>query len=167
MLYQPNHIILHWISAGLVLWLVYTGLAYSFDWAGDWAITAHQITGQILIGVIVLRLMARAQTSPQPGHDADRPTWQKTLSRAVHLGLYAVLIAFVITGYVSASALREPALIAPVSQGFARSDMGETLLEVHFALKWALLGFLALHIAGAAKQMLTSTPSNMIMLKRT
>ena len=108
--------------------------------------------GQVLIAVLMLRLVWKTQ---QRRSEADptihHPAWERGLARITHIGLYGTMIAFVITGYVAASGETDNALLAPVSLGFARSDTGETLLEYHYMLKWVLLGFVGLHIAGALK----------------
>ncbi len=71
-----------------------------------------------------------------------------------HLGLYTALITMTVTGYVAASALGQTALALPVSQSFARSDIGEALLLTHLALKWVLLALVGLHLAGVLKHAL-------------
>ncbi|MEO0916599.1 MAG: cytochrome b/b6 domain-containing protein, partial [Pseudomonadota bacterium] len=65
--------------------------------------------------------------------------------------LYAALIALVLTGYVAASALGDTRLLFPIDRTFARSDIGETLLDAHFSLKWVLLALLTLHLGAALK----------------
>lgn len=156
----------HWLTAILVLALVGSGLAFTYEIAGAGreTIIAHQIVGQMLIALLVFRIAARlARKTPEikTAHAA----WERALAGSVHLALYGALIGFVVTGYVSASAMRTNALVAPVDIGFARSDLGEAFLELHFALKWALLGLLGLHIAGALKHQIIdrdSTLSNML-----
>ena len=151
--YSSQQIALHWVTFALVLIMAGTGLAYSYEWADSGAMTAHQVAGQLLIVVLILRLVTRARTgAPTPLE--THTSAERRLAHIVHFGLYAVLIAFVVTGYVAASAETRNALVAPVGLGFARSDTGEALLETHYALKWALLALFALHIAGALKHTL-------------
>ncbi|MEL6170043.1 MAG: cytochrome b/b6 domain-containing protein [Pseudomonadota bacterium] len=147
--YSTHQVIYHWITVALILGLVGSGLAYSFELANAGAIRAHQIMGQVLILVIVLRLVARLRRPPSEpeGHEA----WELRLAVVTHWALYALILVFLVTGYVSASALRDPALLAPVGLAFARSDTGEILLEMHYAAKWALLALVGMHIAGAVK----------------
>lgn len=147
MAYSRTQRVYHWISAALILLMAGTGLAYTYELAGDGAMRMHQFAGQVLIGVIVLRIVARLRR----GGPVPRNGWQGMLAQGVHLLLYATMIAFVVTGYVSASAETDNVLLAPVSLGFARSDTGELLLEIHYLLKWALLALLSLHVAGALK----------------
>lgn len=147
--YSLSQKALHWITAVLVLCLVLTGLAYLYEWADEGVIDWHQIAGQILIIVVVFRIIARLRR--RVPHNPAHARWERGLAAGVHLLLYALLIAFVVTGYVSASALKDNALLLPVDIGFARSDLGEQFLEAHYALKWALLAVLGLHLAGVVK----------------
>lgn len=139
----------HWISAALVLGMLATGMMYFWEINAKQAITAHQYMGQILILVLIWRLAVKLGAAKRD--HKSHAAWERALAGGVQIALYGVLIAFVITGYVSASALRESALLLPVDFAFARSAAGEQFLQTHYALKWALLGLLALHIAGALK----------------
>ena len=153
MKYSNAQVAYHWISFVLILVMLGSGLSYSYDLVGDGGMRVHQIAGQVLIVVLVIRIATRlGRTTPDVG-DAH-PAWERFLAGAVQLALYAVLIAFVITGYVSASAESSNALIAPVSLTFALSDTGEQFLELHYTLKWVLLGLIGLHVAGALKHLI-------------
>jgi len=139
----------HWISALLILGMATTGMMYFWEISGQTAITVHQIMGQALIVVLIWRLWAKFKSN-RPDH-AGHAVWERVLASAVQIALYGALFAFVITGYVSASALRETSLLFPVDFAFARSSVGEQFLNTHYTMKWVLLGLLALHIAGAVK----------------
>lgn len=150
MKYSFVQIGLHWASALLVLAMAGGGLAYSYDLVGNDVLIGHQIAGQILIVLLTVRIAVRIfrkQTVVESSH----PLWERRLASTIHLLLYICLIAFVASGYVSASALTNNALLFPVDLAFARSDMGETILEIHYRLKWVLLALFALHLAGAMK----------------
>jgi len=162
--YSPTQMALHWATFALILIMVSTGLAYSYELADSGAMTLHQLAGQTLIVVLVLRLITRLRRGAPPAPTAHA-RWERTLASTVHIGLYLVMIAFVATGYVAASGETDNALIAPLSLAFARSDLGESLLETHYALKWALITLFTLHLAGALKHALLdrdSTLSRMI-----
>ena len=153
MKYAKTHIAFHWITALMIVFMAASGLAYSYDIIDKPALAAHQIAGQVLIlllvGRIVARLLIRTASSETTHHRVERAAAVLT-----HIGLYLCLIAFSVTGYVSASALSSSALLFPVDIGFARSETGERLLEAHFMLKWVLLGLLSLHLAGVIKHVL-------------
>lgn len=148
MKYLTAQVTYHWVSFALILFMAGSGMAYSLELADKSALTGHQVAGQVLIVVIVLRIMSRAT---HKNAAADVPTWEHRLAQVTHLALYLVMIAYVVSGYVSASGLNTPALLAPVDIGFARSDMGERFLDAHYQLKWVLLALVSLHIFGALK----------------
>lgn len=150
MTYSRSQILYHWLTAALVLLMAGTGMAYFYELGGDAVMRVHQIAGQLLIVVLTLRLVTRFGSGAPPAN-LEHPKWERLLATLVHIGLYLAMIAFVITGYVSASAETDNLLLLPVELGFARSDAGERFLETHYALKWALLALFALHFAGALK----------------
>lgn len=159
MTYSTAQITFHWLTVLLLLVLIGSGLAYSYEWAGREALQAHQIAGQALIVILGFRLIARF--SHHVPHAEGHAVWERTLASGVHVALYLCLIAFVVTGYVSASALTNNMLSFPVSRSFARSDTGEILLEIHYLLKWVLLGLFTLHFAGALKHMIIDRDGTM------
>ncbi|MEO0637277.1 MAG: cytochrome b/b6 domain-containing protein [Pseudomonadota bacterium] len=148
--YSRIQIILHWAVAVLVLAMAAGGLAYSFDLADKSILRGHQSAGQILIVLLALRIAIRLKRGAPPA-PAEHAVWERRLASTVHGLLYLCLIVFVASGYVSASALSDNLLLFPVDLGFARSDTGEIILEVHYRLKWVLLALFALHFAGAMK----------------
>ncbi|MCG3268236.1 cytochrome b [Yoonia sp. I 8.24] len=152
MKYSRAQIVYHWLTALLILAMVLTGLAFRFDWTGAWVIRAHQVIGQSLILVLGLRIASRVMHRAH--HPSAHKLWERITSHATHAALYLCMIALVVTGYVSASGLNTPYLLWPVDQTFARSDMGETLLDWHYSLKWMLLALVTLHILGALKHLL-------------
>ena len=153
MKYTTTQIVLHWLTVLLIVAMVATGLAYRFDLADKLAITAHQVIGQGLIVVLLLRLELRLTKKQGPDRNSHA-LWERALAASVHWGLYLTMTLFVVTGYVSASALGENALMFPVDLVFARSDFGEQLLEMHYMLKWVLLALFSLHLAAVVKHMI-------------
>lgn len=143
----------HWLSFFLIMLMLGTGLGYSYDVFGDGAMRVHQISGQILIVILVIRIATRLGRRT-PDVPNTHPAWERLLTGAVQLALYLMLIVYVATGYVSASAESSNALLAPVSLAFALSDTGELLFELHLMLKWALLALVGLHVAGALKHLI-------------
>jgi cytochrome b561 len=152
MKYSNAQVAYHWLSALLILAMALTGLAFRFDWTGVWVIRAHQVTGQLFIVVLGLRLAARFLRSTS--HQSAHKVWERIAAHTTHAALYICMIALGVTGYVSASGLNTPYLLWPIDQTFARSDMGETLLDWHYSLKWVLLTLVALHVLGALKHLL-------------
>lgn len=167
MKYTNTQITFHWVTFGLVMLMAATGMAYFYEVGGNTPMMIHQIAGQALIVVLALRLATRL-IRPAPANLQDHAGWERALAGLIHVALYGTLIVFVVTGYISASGLDNPRLIAPVSKAFAWSDTGEWLLEVHYATKWVLLGLVGLHVLGALKHHLwdkDTTLSNMTFHK--
>lgn len=163
MKYAPIQIVFHWLTAGLLVAMAASGMAYSYELIGDGVLVFHQWAGQILIVLLAARIATRLLRR-SPTAVTSHAKWEQLLASVTHLALYLCLIAYVATGYVSASALGDTSLLVPANIGFARSDMGEQLLELHFALKWVLLGLVALHLFGVLKHALwdrDTTLSNM------
>ncbi len=151
MKYAPSVIINHWLTFGLVLGMAGTGLAYRYELADNGAMLTHQYMGQALIVVLVIRIITRL-VKRRIISDTARSA-EDVLAHLVHLALYAVLLVYVGTGYVAASAFQDPDLIWPADLAFARSDTGELLLELHYTLKWVLLTLMTIHVAGALKHL--------------
>jgi len=141
---------MHWLTAVLILGLAISGMSYSNEIGGKIPLLIHQIFGQTLIIFLALRLLGLIWSPAEPAK-TKHAAWERLLSKTVQILLYAVMIAFLVTGFVAASGLREPSLIWSLPLSFARSDMAETLTEVHFFLKIPLLALLSLHISAALK----------------
>ncbi|MCH2076974.1 MAG: cytochrome b/b6 domain-containing protein [Rhodobacteraceae bacterium] len=147
--FSRPQIAFHWISAALVLLMAATGMMYFLEIADRTAMQVHQISGQILILVLIGRLIVKARAKRRTV--SDHAAWERGLALLVQIALYLALIVAVVTGYVSVSAFSSNMLLFPVDIGFARSDTGEQLLEVHYLMKWVFLGLIGLHVAGALK----------------
>ena len=122
---------MHWLTAALILGLAISGMSYSNEIGGKIPLLIHQIFGQTLIIFLALRLLGLIWSPAEPAK-TKHAAWEQLLSKTVQILLYAVMIAFLVTGFVAASGLREPSLIWSLPLSFARSDMAETLTELHF-----------------------------------
>ena len=133
----------------LLLMMILGGLAYTRLQLPGLEQANHEIGGKVILGLAVLRLVLRF-AAPAPQANPSHAAWEVHLAHAVHWGLYVLLFAYPISGWmmVSADGFAEtgalPAFLAPASTGAFWFD-------VHFAMKWALLGVVGLHVAGAAK----------------
>lgn len=154
--YGSVAMVLHWLTVAAIVATV--PLAW---WMDDlepgldklWAYGVHKSIGMTVLAVTVLRLVWRL-ANPRPRFlGASR--WQHGLSRLVHAGLYAVLIALPLVGWLHSAAVGFPVRVwglvtLPAPIGPDR-PLAETLLNAHGALASALLALLALHVAGALK----------------
>ena len=150
MKYSYGIITLHWTTTALMLALATSGLLYSYKIIGANALIFHQLGGQLLLVLVFIWIVVRLAFGVGP-RNPNHAWWEKMLAALVKITLYAILIAYVVTGYVTASGLRSTELLFPISVAFARSDLGELFMEAHFALKWVLLAVLALHVLGTLK----------------
>jgi cytochrome b561 len=144
---------MHWLTAVLIFGLAISGVGYSYEIGGRTPIVIHQLFGQTIIIFLAFRLFSIIW-SPADLAKTKHALWERRLSKTVQISLYAVMIAFIVTGVVAASGLREPFLLWSLPLSFARSDMAETLTEVHFFLKIPLLALLFLHVSAALKHAL-------------
>ena len=150
MRYPYGIIVLHWTTAALMFALASSGLLYSYKIVGSNALIFHQWGGQLLLVLVFIWIGVRLAFGVGP-RNSDHVWWEKALAALVKITLYALLVAYVVTGYVSASGLRRTELLFPIDVTFARSDLGELFMEAHFVLKWVLLAALALHVLGTLK----------------
>ena len=93
----------HWITATLILCLVPMGLFVSVlkDASPDRAefLAAHQSLGMAVLGVVAVRLFWLL-ISPPPAPSPNLRPRERQLSRAVHLGLYGLILAFPLSGFL-------------------------------------------------------------------
>ena len=150
MRYSFGIILLHWTTAILMFALATSGLLYSYKIVGSNALIFHQWGGQLLSVLVFIWIGVRLAFGVGP-RNPDHVWWEKIIAAIVKITLYILLIAYVVTGYVSASGLRSTELLFPINVAFARSDLGDLFMEAHFALKWVLLVVLALHLLGTLK----------------
>ncbi|MEP6830286.1 MAG: cytochrome b [Rhizomicrobium sp.] len=111
----------------------------------------HLSVGAAILFVIVLRLVWRLLRPVALA--PNMPAWELFLSRATHLILYALVLAMTVLGWAAANArgwdvklfgvVTLPAL-APNG-----SAWGHEAGDIHNILVYVLLGFIALHVAGA------------------
>lgn len=149
---------LHWVIFILVLAMLACGFVMGSlpeSMQGD-AYRAHKLTGIIILGLMVFRLLWR-WVNPTPVLPNTMPGWQKLAAWAVHALFYIVLFAMPLTGWIlSTAAGHAPVLygidIALPFPGISLDDSLATFLgHVHEYGAFFLLALLALHIAASLK----------------
>lgn len=153
----------HWVTAAAVLVMLGTGLVmvYRGDTLDLWddltnqLYATHKLLGFTLLWVVLARLAYRlvAGAPPLP---ADLPVAQKLVARANHAALYVLLLAMPILGWYAISlfpaletfGITLPALTAPDKASY------ESVIAIHVAGAFVLMGLLALHVAGALHHLL-------------
>lgn len=148
--------LLHWIVVALVI------VQYVLAEAADElplgmeklaVITRHKSVGITILLVALVRVGWRL--FDRPPAPPPMPAWQRTAATLSHWGLYALLFALPLTGWMMSSAANYPVswfglvqlpdLVMP-SQG-----LQEAMKEVHEGLFVALLSLSGLHVLAALK----------------
>ena len=111
----------------------------------------HLLVGAAILAVIVLRFIWRL-FHPVALADNLAP-WEMALSRVTHLTLYLLVFVMTVLGWAAANArgwdvklLGVVTLPALAPKG---SAWGHEAGDIHNILVYVLLGFIALHVAGA------------------
>ncbi|WP_414695375.1 cytochrome b [Paraburkholderia sp.] len=110
----------------------------------------HLGVGTALVAAMVCRLLWRATHRPPPD---DQTPLMRAVAAITHVGLYALLVAVPVLGWINASsrawdvtlfgAIPLPALSA------AGSSFGHAMGDVHSVLAWVLFALICLHVAAA------------------
>lgn len=159
----------HWVMAVLIVGSLGVGF-YMVEVVGDDLIQRFELTqlhksfGFVIFCLAVARVVWRL-ANPTPTL-AGLPAWQRAASHVSHFGLYALILAMPITGWLMAtsSPLNDPdaypmqvknmvfglfALPDPYPEG--DKALSETFAAIHFWLAITLSALLAVHVAAALK----------------
>jgi cytochrome b561 len=123
-------------------------------------IQLHKSFGITILLLSIARVVWRLMNPPPP--EPPMPKWQAILATTVHVGLYVLIIAMPLTGWIMASAstahdTRYFGTLEVSLPGFAgmddaqRKGIDDAFHQVHGNLAWFIIAFLALHIMGALK----------------
>ena len=165
--YTRPAVILHWLLAALLLCNVL--IAWSVDSLPDaWIrpfIDVHKSIGITALGLVLLRTLWRAGHPPPVNQNRHAP-WETALAHATHLGLYLLMLALPITGWMHDSAWKDAAAhpmrlfglipfprIASISsvEPVARELLHKRYGSWHAACATALYVLFAMHLLGALK----------------
>ncbi len=149
---------LHWTTVVLLLiqvpvglYMVYRGNALNiWDTLTNVLYSGHKLIGVTILVIVVWRLVYRITR----GAPADEPTiepWQRIVSRLNHWGIYLLLIATPIAGYIGISlfpaldifGIPLPGVVAP------DKEAAKTAFAVHGVLVLLLVLMIALHVGAA------------------
>ena len=153
--YSLPSIFLHWLTVLLVAAAYATIELREFFPKGSELREAlkswHYAIGLSIFALVWLRLLLRAVV-PTPRGDEPRPRWEALASGVVHLGLYALMIAMPLLGWLLLSAEGEPVrllgwqLPALVPPSETLAEAFEELHEAGAVVGYFLIGF---HAAAA------------------
>lgn len=150
---------LHWTTVALLavqfpvgIYMVYRGSSLNlWDNVTGALYSLHKLGGVTILVIVLWRLAYRFSRGAPPDEPTLEP-WQRIISHLNHWGLYALLIAAPIAGYIGISLFPAldifglfslPAVVAPDKAA------GETVLGVHRVLVILLALLIALHVAAA------------------
>jgi len=152
--YSWPAMLLHWVQAVVVLWLLWLGwtmLDLPKGAERSAAYGLHKSLGLLALLLVLARLYWRRR---QPPPAALGSGWEVRLATATHHALYAFLLLAPLAGYLASSftpyALRFFGLEV-VKAGWPDESLNALFKSAHVVLVWAGAGLIALHVAGALK----------------
>jgi len=163
--YTSVAIALHWIIALSLGAMI--GLGKNMHDADhrpiEWMFQLHKSIGITILALMIARLVWRLMNPPPP-LPADMSPLEKRASHWVHVGLYVLIFALPLSGWIMVSI--SPFAIATVLFGVVgwphiaglpelaletRQALYPTIEELHEIMSWALIALFVLHVVGAIK----------------
>jgi len=148
--------LLHWIVVGLII------VQYVLAEAAEElplgmeklaVLSRHKSVGITLLLIALVRVAWRL--FDRPPAPPPMPAWQRAAATAVHWGLYALLFALPITGWMMSSAANYPVswfgLVQLPDLVMPSEELHEVMEEIHEGLFVALLVLAGLHVLAALK----------------
>lgn len=153
--FGPIAILLHWIMALLIIGLLYVGL-YMVDLpAGEDKFKLydmHKAFGIVVLSLAVLRIMWRLSNKTPV---LDIPKLERIAARLAHFGLYCLMLAMPISGWLMSSAagfkpsffglFTLPGLVAP------NDELRHIFATAHQWLAYGLITLIIIHTIAALK----------------
>lgn len=141
--------IFHWLTGALLIY----GLVFNaeVEVLSDPAALAREIAFALALGgLFLIRLIWIESFGGGSRLPPDAPRWERVLSRAVHYGIYALVLAIVLSGLAIALTASSPPSLFGVGFPFAVDPAWRGfLLDLHEALAGALVLLIAAHLLGA------------------
>jgi cytochrome b561 len=150
---------LHWIAAAAILVLLVHGWWMTHMVARPERLVNyawHSALGYDLLVLLVLRLLWR-WLNLVPAQPADSMPWEKFAAQAGHIGLYVLMFAVSLTGWMVATTFRTPmtadlfGLQAPALVTNVERSMRNLIEGSHLLLAYVLAALIAIHILGALR----------------
>ena len=150
---------LHWTTVALLavqfpvgLYMVYRGNSLNvWDNLTNGLYSGHKLAGVTILLIVLWRLVYRTIRGA-PAHEPTIEPWQRVVSRLNHWGLYALLIAAPIAGFIGISLFPAldifglfslPAIVAP------DKEAAKMAFDVHGVLVLLLALLIAMHVGAA------------------
>jgi len=147
--------LLHWTIVALIAWMAYLGLTMGdlpngLEKIRTYAL--HKSLGLTILALVALRVLWRLYAgAPQPV--PGTPSWQVRVASLTHAGIYLLLFAIPISGWVLNSAAGYPlqwfGLFNLPKIVASNRDLHEAAKQAHEIMFWALMLMVAAHAAAA------------------
>lgn len=165
--YTLSQRLLHWtmavliagvLSGGLLIWVLgFQGVTDLLGASGrDALYELHKTFGLVLLVLVLWRIALRVRNGAPP-YAAPLPERQRRASGAVHLGLYASMVAMPLLGWLATDVSDYPVefFAYDLPQILPKNAaLGRALYTAHGICGLALLGLSALHIGAALRHRL-------------
>jgi cytochrome b561 len=165
--YTGVAITLHWIVAVLLVANVALGLSadYMSDSYVRTVVDLHKSIGITVLGLVILRILWRVTHKPPAMPDSYSP-WERIVAHVAHWGLYALIFALPVSGWMHDSAWKGAATHPIVLFGLIpfprigwienvephqKENLHTAFFAFHAYAAYALYALVALHIIGALK----------------
>lgn len=117
-------------------------------------VTWHKWIGITVLGMVILRLLARL-VGETPSLPASMSPAARMAAKLGHLALYTLMLAIPFTGWMMSSAYGFPVVYLKLAQlpdlVAPGKALAETLKGVHTALNWVMAATVLGHVAAALK----------------
>ncbi|KQO55902.1 cytochrome B [Methylobacterium sp. Leaf469] len=145
--------LLHWTMAGMILAMLFIGVAMVTSLAHyDALVALHRPLGIGILILAVLRLVNRWR-HPPPALPPDLPGWQRQAAHASHRLLYGLMLGLPLIGWAMLSAAGYPiglggsVVLPPILP--RDPAIYAWLRPVHSVLAYALFGLILAHLGAA------------------
>lgn len=147
--------VLHWITALVIGLMIPLGVMIGNDWGGPLRNSLyglHETLGALLIPIVLARLGHRLTNPPSP-LPQNIPALQRFAAHMTHVGLYALLIAQPLVGWIAMSASEAPVTVLglfalpPIAQ--EDRAFSEQLFVLHGLIGLSITGLVSAHVGAA------------------
>lgn len=146
---------LHWFIALAIITMVIMGFVMDSLPLGPQKLQVyglHKATGIVILGLVVLRLLWRF-TNPTPKLPSTMPWIERLAAHAGHAGLYLLMLAMPLSGWMMSSAAGFPVSVygiftMPDLVG-ANQAIRKFMHDAHGILAWAIIGLVSVHVLAA------------------
>lgn len=152
--YSLPAIVLHWVQAAIVLWLLWLGWTMIDMPKGAERTAAyglHKSMGLVALLLVVIRLAWRHR-SPAPAPIGQG--WEVGVARMTHRLLYVFLLCAPLSAYLASSFSTYPLKFFGfeiIKAGWPDEGINGVFKLAHQAFVWGGAGLVALHVVGAIK----------------